>query len=381
MRPLNIIHVLRAPVGGVFRHVVDLVQGQVARGHNVGIIVDSLTGNDRATEVIGAMAPSLKLGVSSIPMPRSLSPRDLSAALHVGRRLREADVDVVHGHGAKGGAYARLALAHRRIVRAYTPHGGSLLLDHTTLSGKAYLLLEKLLMSRGDAYLFESAYSADIFRAKVGTPKGLVQVIHNGIGKDEFAPVAPAPDVTDIVFVGEYRAVKGIDALIDAVGSLHREGRPLTATLVGGGPEAAVLKERVVRLGLAEAIRFVPAMPMRQALTLGKLVVLPSRAESLPYVVLETAAAERPMITTRVGGIPEIYGSLADALIPAGDVPALAGAIRRAVDEPDTTKTLSQRLRTRVAACFSLDVMVDGVLSCYERAIEMTPLMSQMIGA
>ena len=69
---------------------------------------------------------------------------------------------------------------------------------------------------------------------------------------------------------------------------------------------------------------------MRRALALGRLMVLPSRAESLPYVVLETAAADRPMITTRVGGIPEIYGALSPSLIPPADVAALAGAIRAA---------------------------------------------------
>ena len=83
---------------------------------------------------------------------------------------------------------------------------------------------------------------------------------------------------------------------------------------------AAALRERVAASGLTAAIRFMPPMPMRDALTLGRLVVLPSRAESLPYVVLEAAAAGRPLITTRVGGIPEIYGPLADGLVIAGDV-------------------------------------------------------------
>lgn len=381
MRPLNIIHVLRAPLGGLFRHVVDLVNGQVARGHNVGIVVDSLTGNDRARETLGQMAPSLKHGISQIVMPRQLSPRDFAAVLHVSKRLLASKADVVHGHGAKGGAYARLAVVGRPIVRAYTPHGGSLLLDHTTLNGKAYLLLEKLLMARGDAYLFESAFSADVFRAKVGEPRGLMRVIHNGVGEAEFAPVPLAPDATDIVFVGEYRHVKGIDTLIDAIAALRSEGRPLTATLVGSGPERDRLQAQVARLGLTDAVRFAQARPMRQALALGKLVVLPSRAESLPYVVLETAAAERPMITTRVGGIPEIYGPLSDALIAPGNVPVLARAIKATEDEPAAAAERSRTLRGRIAASFSVEAMVDGVLSCYERAIDVAPVVGQVLGA
>lgn len=381
MRALNIVHVFRAPLGGLFRHVADLVSGQVARGHRVGMIVDSLTNNARAAEVIGALQPSLALGVSYVPMPRPLKLADLSAAMHVTRRVREAAADVVHGHGAKGGAYARLAMTGNNVVRAYTPHGGSLLLDHATLTGRAYLALEKLLMPRGDLYLFESAYSANVFRGKVGDPGARAHVIHNGVSKEEFAPVPFAADATDIVFVGEYRRVKGIDTLIDAIAMLRDEGRPMTATLVGSGPEADTLKAQVEVLGLAGAVRFMPAMPMRQALTHGRLVVLPSRAESLPYVVLETAAAERPLITTRVGGIPEIYGPLSDTLIPPGDAPALARAIKDAVDNPEAMRERSQRLRSRIATLFSVDVMVDSVLGCYEQALNFAPLVGQAIGA
>ena len=69
---------------------------------------------------------------------------------HVMRRIAQTGADVVHGHGAKGGAYARMALNARRAVRAYTPHGGSLLFGHDTVAGKFYLATEKMLMLRGD---------------------------------------------------------------------------------------------------------------------------------------------------------------------------------------------------------------------------------------
>ena len=108
---------------------------------------------------------------------------------------------------------------------------------------------------------------------------------------------------------------------------LRERGTSVTATLVGNGPDEAALAAQVERLSLQDAIRFVSAMPARAALTLGHVMVIPSFAESLPYVVLETAAAGKPLITTNVGGIPEIYGPLSDALIPAGNVEALAEAI------------------------------------------------------
>ena len=157
----------------------------------------------------------------------------------------QTGADVIHGHGAKGGAYARLAMPGRRVVRAYTPHGGSLLLSHDNWSGRMYLTLERILLMRRALYLFESAYSGQIFREKIGKPNGIVRVIHNGVSKAEFEPVTCVPDATDLVFIGEFRPVKGIDILIDAIASLHHAGRPVTATLVGSGPDEAALKAQV----------------------------------------------------------------------------------------------------------------------------------------
>jgi len=379
MHALNILHVLRAPVGGLFRHVVDLVQGQIARGHRVGIIADSLTGNARAAEIFAGLAPLLALGLTLTPIHRPFGPHDLSAAVHVIKRARKAEPDVIHGHGAKGGAFARLAFVRKPAIRAYTPHGGSLLLNHASRTGKLYLALERLLMPRGDLYLFESAYSARVFDDKIGQPAGLVRVVHNGVSTAEFAPVALAPDASDLVFLGEFRPVKGIDVLIDAIAGLHRDGSAVTATLVGDGPEAAALNAQVSDRGLERAIRFAPPMPARAAMALGRIMVIPSRAGSLPYVVLEAAAAGKPLITTSVGGIPEIYGALSDALVPAGDVPVLAVAIAGAVDDPSGALALAQKLRAQVAAAFSADAMVDGVLAGYQQAIARVPARGRAI--
>ena len=369
MTALRILHVFRAPVGGLFRHVLDLTREQVARGHHVGLIADSNTGGARAEATLNELAPSLALGMTRIPMRRHIGPGDAVAMTHVMGRIAQTSADVVHGHGAKGGAYARMALNARRAVRAYTPHGGSLLFGHNTLAGKFYLATEKLLMLRGDLFLFESAYSAEIFRRKIGTPRGLVRVVHNGVSRKEFEPIVARPDATDLVFMGEFRPVKGLDVLIDAIAQLHRGGRIVSATLVGDGPEREALHAQVDRLGFGDTVRFRPAMPAREAQALGRIMVIPSRAESLPYVVLEAAAAALPLITTKVGGIPEIYGTLTDTLVPAEDVGALAQTIARTLDHPDVTADIARRLQERVASSFSVDTMVDGVLSAYETAL------------
>ena len=88
MRSLKILHILRAPIGGLFRHVADLAQGQIARGHHVGIIADSRTANTRSRELLSALTPKLALGVTLTPIYRPFGPNDLTALVHVIRRVR-----------------------------------------------------------------------------------------------------------------------------------------------------------------------------------------------------------------------------------------------------------------------------------------------------
>jgi len=369
MAPLNILHVFRAPVGGLFRHVRDLAREQASRGHRVGMIADSATGGADAERALGELAPSLALGLTRVAMHRPPHPTDLFVLGHVMRRIGAARPDILHGHGAKGGFYARAALGSGAL-RVYTPHGGSLLFDNATLAGTIYLGTERLLMPRGDLYLFESAFSSDTFHRKIGTPAAAVRVVHNGVTRAEFEPLAPAADAADLVFLGELRELKGVDLLIDAVAHLRRQGRDVTATLIGAGPDSALFQAQAQRLDLGRLIRFLPPMPARQAQTLGRIMVMPSRLESLPYVVLEAAASAKPLIATRVGGIPEIYGPLADALVPPNDAAALARAIAAAIDNPAAAAETARQLRARVASAFTIEAMVDGVLAAYAAALE-----------
>jgi len=95
---------------------------------------------------------------------------------------------------------------------------------------------------------------------------------------------------------------------------------------------------------------------------------MPSRAGSLPYIVLEAAGAGVPVIATQVGGVPEIFGPNVP-LVPPGDPPALADAIAAALDNPAASRAAAERLRERIRAGFSQTAMVDGILAAYGEAI------------
>jgi glycosyltransferase involved in cell wall biosynthesis len=368
---LKILHVFRAPVGGLFRHVLDVARGQVARGHRVGLIVDSTTGGARAEAALAELKPQLAFGVERIAIPRQPSLGDAAAVREVARRIAAVAPDVLHGHGAKGAALVRLAPRRNGAIRVCTPHGGTLVYAPGTFAGGVFRWLERLMSRRTDLFLFESNFAAAEFARTITQPRGPVRIVCNGVGAADFAPVAVSPDASDIVFVGELRVLKGVDVLLEALAILKRGGRMVRATIAGEGPDAQQFKNLSESLGVADQARFLGHVPARAAFAMGRILVMPSRAESLPYVVLEAAAAGMPIVATRVGGIPEIFGPQSSRLIPPDDATALANAIGAALADPADLTRAAETLKARVRTHFTIDAMVDGGLAAYREAFAM----------
>jgi glycosyltransferase involved in cell wall biosynthesis len=168
--------------------------------------------------------------------------------------------------------------------------------------------------------------------------------------------------------------VKAFDVLIQALAILKQQGRPVSLTIAGEGPDAAKLKALAQSLDIADLVRLVGFRPAREALAMGRMMVIPSRAESLPYVILEAAAAGVAIVSTRVGGIPEIFGAQSDQLIAPDDIGALVNAINRALDFPAELKNVARLVQARVQAEFSLPAMVDGGLAAYREALALRKL-------
>ncbi len=372
---LRILHVLRAPLGGLFRHVLDLTREQVARGHSVGLVVDCLTGGERAAENLARLEPILELGILRLPMRRAPHLQDVAAIFRVEGHARRLGVDVVHGHGSKGGLYARVPAywpGSFKPIRCYTPHGGSFNHVATPVVQGLYMGVERLLAARTDVLLFESVYIANVFHQRIGDTQALVRIVQNGISPEEFVPVRPNVDAADFVYVGELRSAKGIDLLIEATAMLSRRlGRSLKLVLVGSGPDEAKLVQQAETAGIAADVSFPGAMPARTAFAMGRTLVVPSRAESLPYVVLEAAGAQVPMIATDVGGIGEVFGPYRDRLIRCNDAALLAKDMERVLaTEADTVRRQATALADFVSTRFSIALMSDAVIAGYRDAIE-----------
>lgn len=369
--PLRILHCLRAPVGGLFRHVRDLAEEQARLGHQVGVLCDSLA-HDALTEArLADLAAHLALGLHRTPMSRDIGWRDVGAIRAARHLARSLDIDVLHGHGAKGGAAARLASDFarpspgRRVpLRFYTPHGGSLHYDPRSLKGAVFMTLERQLAALTDGLIFESEFARARYAEKVARSAFAERVIPNGLRDEEFVTHTPDADATDVLFVGELRLLKGVDVLLDAIAQLAPDRR-VTATIVGDGADGVLFRDKAAALGLLDQVTFTGAMPAAAAFPKGRIMVVPSRAESLPYIVLEAAARAMPLIATDVGGIPEIVRGTDTALVAPDHAAALATAIAACLADNEAASRCARRLQLAVAARYTVATMTRDIVAFY----------------
>ncbi len=225
---LRILHVFRAPLGGLFRHVLDLARGQAERGHEVGIFCDASTGGTRADAVFAELSGRLSLGITRVPMSRYPSLTDARAQFSAIALRRELAPDVVHCHGSKGGVYGRMpALISpggatsppiRLMAAASTTSPGVPSIRSTWRSSgcsnapQTFPVREPL-HRRALRGLYRP-------RTQDGPPHRPQRRV-----RPEFEPIDHSEAAFDLVYLGELRSAKGIDTLIEALGLLKtRDG-------------------------------------------------------------------------------------------------------------------------------------------------------------
>jgi glycosyltransferase involved in cell wall biosynthesis len=365
---LRIVHCFRSPVGGIFRHVRDLVEAHAAEGHEIGIVCDSSTGGELEERYFDSIAGLLALGVHRVRMQRHIGPGDMMAGWRTFRQIRQLRPDILHGHGSKGGAYARLfgtmlRMTGRRVARLYSPHGGVLHYD-PNLTGRALFFLERRMDRLTDHLIFVSGYEAKVFATKIGKPRAPSSIVYNGLRAHEFEDVRLAPGAADFLYIGMMRDLKGPDIFIEAIARTGQmTGRPVSAVMVGAGHDLPRYRHEVARLGLSDRVTFHDPMPAREAFALARTIVVPSRAEAMPYIVLEALAAGKPMIATAVGGIPEIFEARTDLLI-APDAGELSARMAEVLAD-EAAYGCRMPPREELRARFGADVMAGELMAIY----------------
>jgi glycosyltransferase involved in cell wall biosynthesis len=298
---------------------------------------------------------------------------DLVSTVRLCRILRDGSFDVVHAHCAGAGFVARLAnvLSRRHLPVVYTPHFYSFdMPDFGRVTRAVCFLVEKALAATTDYTVCVSdveRLSAERLHAR----KMTVVKIPNGINVQPRARAERrASGVTRVHFIGRLSLEKAPDVLLEAWSEIEAMGLPATADIVGSGPLEPRLRERAQELQL-KTLRFLGHVPdASRQLTSSDVVVIPSRHEALPYVLLEAMAAECAIVASRVGGIEEwITCGRSGLLIDPADRVGLVGALSLLIGDEELRKRLGREARATLSNRGSLEEMLSRHEDLYEALV------------
>lgn len=351
--------------GGGERHVADLLDG-FAGCLELGLACPP--GGD-----LSARARRLGVRLFEVPIAAGFSAarlRSLRAA------LAAEPWDVVHAHGSRAAAFARVADpgARRRLV--YHVHGIHVDRAGTGTRRAALLAVERTLRPR--TARFVTVCRADAARgARLGLlAPGRTVVVPNGVD----VPAAPAARggfraeigvasrAPLVLCVGRFHAQKDHATLLEAWRLVARTHPQAVLALVGSGELETVLRAQAASTAAGESIRFAaPRASLDEVYADADVFALSSRWEGLPYTVLEAMARGLPVVSTAVDGVPEAVADGATGLlVPPADPAAMATALSALIADPGRRLALGAAGRARVAAQFARAQMLERVLAVYE---------------
>jgi glycosyltransferase involved in cell wall biosynthesis len=373
---LKVLQILGDPTGGIRKHVHEIIRssydGRIEVHYAHGETVD-LVGRMDMTEFESRHVECIALSV-----PKKPHPLDIINTYRLVRYCRTHGIDLVHGHGAKGGLYCRLVSLIARIPCVYTPHGGSVHARYGRLEGFLYRSVERLLKHITDLYLFESNYTFKSFVIACGDLKqGQYRINYNGIDPARYSPVRRwTDDLTskvNLLVVGVLRDIKGQAVAIRALAKLAQlRGWNFQLHFCGDGPDKDDLKSLVDEYRLSDRVSFHGEVAnVAQWYEKCSIVVIPSLFESFGYVAIEAALMKRPVIASAVGGLAEIIKNNETGLLfPAGDCEALADGVLRMITDVPRTDGLVVLAETNVKRHFSLNSMVQNIVNAYIYTLE-----------
>lgn len=326
----------------------------------------------------GRLAEELrKLPLSLTVIPeRAFSP--MGIAYRLGKTLWRIRPDIVHTHKYKDsfiGALVAKAMRIPHVVRIVhglpEPFKG---LSNAKMVG--YTFADKLVTNwLVDRVVAVSSDIEQVLARTYGSKR--VVCIHNGVDLDGVRVTTKkeilrkkwqlTEDSVVIGTVGRLVPVKGHAILLEATKILRASMQDVTLVLVGDGPLRNDLEAHAKRLGLEKAVVFAGHQDqVYDFLNMMDIFVLPSLHEGIPMVVLEALALKRPVVATRVGGIPEVIANdRSGKLVNPGDSCELAVVLQELIDRPDKAKALGEEGRRRVEREFSASTMAERTASLY----------------
>ena len=307
--------------------------------------------------------------------------KDILAILDLIFFLRKKRYHIVHTHNSKAGFVGRLAAKITGIpVVIHTVHGFAFHDQESLWRQLLFRNLEKFASHMCDKMIFISQPLVDwALREKIVLRRDKIAKIYSGIDLDRFRPVTEEEknrvrekwnirhDDAVIGIVSKLWEGKGHEILIRAFKEVKKDIKVARLIIVGEGPLYSMLNDLVDRLGLSDSVLFTGfQMDVAEIISSFDVVVLPSYFEGMGRVLLEAMAMGKPVVASRVGGIPDLVkDSVNGFLITPGDVKELSDALKKLLNNKGLANIMGRDGRKGITDKFSTDVMVRSISDIY----------------
>ncbi|MFN0084840.1 MAG: glycosyltransferase [Blastocatellia bacterium] len=394
--PARVVRIIdRLNVGGPARHVTWLTAGLDRRRYETTLVTGTVPAGE--DEMTGFLESNGVRPIRIAEMSRALSPRDLLVILKLARLLRRIEPAIVHTHKSKAGAVGRAAvLLYRwctwsalrlrprpcRVVHTY--HGHIFHSYYGRLVTGVFIAIERILARMGTdriVVLSEQQRREILGRYKVGKPDQH-RVVSLGIDFTEIdaLPVAEAfkeDAIPRVGIVGRLCEIKNHRMFLDSVAALSREGIDARFQIIGDGHLREPLEARARALGIADRVRFTGFRHDLASIYAGlDIAALTSLNEGTPLTLIEAMGAGLPVISTDVGGVPDLMGDRTESregflirehgvTVAAGDSDAFARGLAWLLAHPEARREMGARGRAFVRAGFARERLIRDLESLY----------------
>ncbi len=374
--------IARLNMGGPALHVAYLTAGLRERGYDTTLVAGTLA---RGEDSMAFVADELGVDVEKVEeLQREISPlRDAFAIVRLARIIRRVRPQILHTHTAKAGAVGRIAALlagdARPPIVVHTFHGHVLRGYFGPLRTRMFGALERWLARSTTCLVAVSPQVRDDLVRLGVAPEEKFTVIRLGIeledrvhaetdGRAETRRVLGIPpDAFTVGWIGRMTGIKRTGDILLAFKRLRERGVDARLCMVGDGPDRDAIEQRAHDLGVVRDTLFLgyqeDVAPFYSAFD---AFVLPSANEGTPVTAIEALAAGRPVVATRVGGVPDVVRDGEDGfLVEAGDVDGLAERLAALAADPVLREQMGEAGRTRVFPRYAVARLVDDVDRLY----------------
>ena len=368
MNILFVVTNVNGHYGGSERYVSVLSNALVEQGHQVAVIC---SGGPMAKHldkkvIVESVGPIID---TPIDTPIQETNRLVSAIERVSKKHK---IDLVHSNSLMDLKAASLVKKTSGIPVVHTAHSA----EQTSINS-----LGAQFVGKADKVIAVSIFIKTYLR-KTGLFSRLVNLIYHGVDTDKFRERELESNLKTslgikstervIMCVARLEPIKGINHIIEAIPKMLERGNNIRVVFVGEGSHKNEYKKLAKDLGVEKKVLFFGVTnKVEELLSIADVFCLSSNNEALSFAILEAMAEGKPVVATKVGGIPEVVvDKVTGLLISPGNTQDLANAINKLLEDKPLARKLSKNAKVRINENFRFDRMIGETVDTYEEVLE-----------